>query len=205
MSAADTLFTELVTYMQEIEATFLQIFLNDPLADPNKYKHFVKAYCVLSHAALEEYFEEIALAVMIHSISAWQTKRVFNDCLLALIGHHHRALHDPDEKRLRQSFDFLRHLLDEVKTQFSNEIHNNNGADIKYLKRLLEPVAINISNDPIQLNSLAKLANERGNYAHKSFAQGITSILSPSDAKTYVDDCLKLCEEVRNDANTKLV
>lgn len=207
MTDIDTLYTSLYDYVQELEKTFLLPYLTNPLSAPDDYKHQVKAYCVLSHAAFEEFFEEVAMKVMLHCLEAWYTRRIVTDSLLSLIGYYHSVLKDEDEKKVRRSFDYLRKLLDEAKRKFSQDIHRNQGAGIRYLKALLEPVAVEISNDALLLNSLNNLARERGNFAHRGFdfSQRIQTIISPNDAKNYVQDCLKLCEEIRSNANTRLV
>ena len=54
---------ELKEDIQKLEETFIHQFIKNrtPRQD---YEHNVKAYCVLCHAALEEFFESIALKVM---------------------------------------------------------------------------------------------------------------------------------------------
>jgi hypothetical protein len=51
------------------------------------------------------------------------------------------------------------------------------------------------------INSIKQLAKERGTYAHKRTA---VRILSPEDAKHFVEDCLALCEDTRAKAVEKL-
>jgi len=85
-----------------------------------------------------------------------------------------------------------------VRKRFSKDVYNNQGISLKYLRRLL--IAIDIKDDVNLLNSLRRLASERGQYAHKRL---IKNILSPEDAKNYVGDCLELCEDIKAKAISK--
>jgi hypothetical protein len=66
---------------------------------------------------------------------------------------------------------------------------------------LLIPVAIEVPQDANLLNSLGKLAEGRGTYAHKG---RVTTVLVPEDAKLFVEDVLILCDDVRAKALVKL-
>lgn len=89
----------------------------------------------------------------------------------------------------------------EAKAAFSNHVFKNHGVSIFYLRNLLIPVAIEITQDANLLNSLRKLAEGRGDYAHKGRAK---MVLAPEDAKRYVEDIPILCDDVRAKALLKL-
>ena len=83
---------------------------------------------------------------------------------------------------------------------FLTTVKENNGISLKHLKRLLEPIAIEIPDD-IKINSIGTLARERGKYAHKYRRGGI----APEYAKDCVDDCLEVCAEIKMQAEQKFV
>ncbi len=206
MTAVDNLYQALTTHVAELENTLLKGALGNPLAVPDDYKYHVRAYCVLCHAALEEYFEEVAMMVMTHSIDAWLNRRVFNDCLLSLISHYHVKIEEADGKTLRRAFDLLRDSLNEVKGKFSTYIRvENHGADLKYLQKLMEPVGVDITSNVQLLGSLQSLASERGEFAHRAMNTArVSTIQAPEDARSLVEDCLTLCEDIKNKANRYL-
>jgi len=128
--------------------------------------------------------------------------RKYNDTLVTLVSYYGLKLKvDLDESNEEiKIFDYLRDVFDEVKKMFSKDVYENHGISLKYLRSLLIPVAIDIKNDVNLLNSLRKLASERGEYAHNRL---IKNILSPEDAKNYVVDCLDLCEDIKAKAISK--
>ena len=204
-TAINILYAELETHLQTLESKFIASFLPTvaPLVTPSEYEHFVKAYCVLSHAAIEDFTEKVALRVMSQSIEEWIMQRKSSETLITLVCFYGSKLNisDNENENERSCYQQLKEIFDVIKRDFSQDIHKNHGISIKYLRRLLTPIAIDIPTDVITINSLQQLANERGDYAHKSKAR---RVLSPEDAQKYVYDCLNLCSEIRNRANTRL-
>jgi len=65
MNDLEKLHDDLKKHIELLEKTFISPFIPaEPSTTPDKYEHHVKAYCILCHAAFEEYFETIALSVM---------------------------------------------------------------------------------------------------------------------------------------------
>lgn len=203
MNDFEKLYDDLKKHIALLEKTFIYPFIPaEPSTMPDKYEHHVKAYCILCHAAFEEYFETIALRVMTKSIDCWLHDRKYNDTLVTLVSYYGLKLKvnlDESNEEIK-IFDYLRDVFDEVKKMFSKDVYENHGISLKYLRSLLIPVAIDIKNDVNLLNSLRKLAGERGEYAHKRL---IKNILSPEDAKNYVGDCLELCKDIKEKAISK--
>ena len=204
MNEFEKLLSELREDIQELEETFIHRFIEDPMRGPDEYKHHVQAYCVLCHAALEEYFENIAQEVTNQCVNEWTYSRKYTDTLVTLVSYYGQKLvidlnEKADETRV---FDHLRCVFKEVKQKFSADVNNNHGISLKYLRRLLIPVAIDIKEDIRLKGSLSRLARERGKYAHKG---SIPHVLSPEDARDYVNDCLELCEDVKEKAKNKFI
>lgn len=201
-----TLYNELDLHILDLQKEFIDSFIPaEPSVEPLEYIHKVKAYCILAHAAFEEYFENISLKIMNKSIEDWYNSRRYNDTLVAMVATYGIKLKiDTDENNDEtQIFDYLRNCFEDCKRKFSRDVYDNHGISLKYLRCLLTPVAIDIKPDINLLNSLSKLAIERGEYAHKRITR--RTILPPEDAKHYVEDCLKLCEDIKNKAESKFV
>ena len=200
MNEFEKLLIELKEYIQKLEVTFIYQFINDPTAKPDEYELHVKAYCVLCHAALEEYFESIARGVMHRCLDEWDHSRKYTDTLVTLVSYYKQELViDRNETKV---LDSLEGVLNIVKKRFLADVDNNHRISLKYLRRLLIPVAIDIKEDDNLKNSLNRLARERGEYAHKRL---IERVLSPEDARNYVNDCLELCEDVKVRAESKFI
>lgn len=204
MQDAESLFHDLTINVARLEDTFINSFLLEAAAKPEEYDLPVRAYCVLSHAALEEYFEGIALYVMKQSINDYVLHKRVRDSLLTLTAYNQLELkvnEDESTDEIR-TFDVIRPMLEDVKTRFSRSVHKNQGISIKYLRRLLNPVAVDIKQDSNLKNSLMQLAKERGTFAHRGAAR---KIVSPEDAKNYVNDCLELCRDIKDKTDLKFM
>jgi len=202
MQDAQSLFEDLKSHLTGLEDKFIKTFLGVTTAEPDDYDLFVRAYCVLSHAALEEYLESVALYVMERSVEGFILKREVTDTLLTLTAYYGLKLEvDENESTAEtKAFDKLRPLLEHAKTKFSYSVHTNHGISIKYIRKLLCPIAVDIKQDPNLKNSLMQLAKERGTFAHHRSAR---KVISPEDAKNFVSDCLELCKDIKEKTDQK--
>lgn len=203
MNEFEKLLIELKEHIGELEETFIHRFIENRTTEPDEYEHHVKAYCVLCHAAFEEYFESIALKVMHRCLDEWIDSRTYTDTLVTLVSYYEQKLviHPNENTNETTVFDSLKGIFDEVKRKFSTDVYNNHGISLEYLRRLLIPVAIDIKEDIRLKNSLHKLASERGEYAHRRKKDA----LAPEDARNCVDDCLELCEDIKAKAENKFI
>lgn len=207
----DTHFTNVKSYIEGVEKVYVDKYLSNPLASPDDYDLDVKTYCILCHAAFEEFAEEIALEVLEKTIDNYIYSRKITIALVNLLhfkSNKSKAIDDKDyENKPFSIFDHCRKSLEEIKSAVSNEIENNHGVSLKYLNKILIPVGIEVPNDLTLLESLKKLALERGAYAHKRKEKDKKTFkksLSPEESKSTVQDCLKLFEEIKNRAKLLL-
>lgn len=202
MEDADTLYEQLETHIASLEDQFIKNFLASETADPHEYDLPVRAYCVLSHAALEEYLEKVALYVMNQSVEAFIMEQKCNNTLLTLVSHYRLKLDvDSDENTYEtKAYDYLKPILDKAKSRLSDAVAKNQGFSIKYMRKLLVPVAVDIKQDVNLKNSIMQLAKQRGMFAHKQVAN---KVLAPEDAKGFVSDCLKMCEDIKQKTTAK--
>ena len=85
------------------------------------------------------------------------------------------------------------------KSELSNyATQENHGIDIKYLRKLLLPIGIDVPRDAKDLAPLDTLKNVRGTYAH-SYAR-IIKPLAPEDAEKAVDDVLEMVTKIKDKA-----
>ncbi len=197
MADINALYSELVGYTQELTTKFVASYIPaNPTTPPSDYAHDVRAYCVLSHAAFEEFVEAVVLTVANHAVDRWIVDRKVNDVVPALLAWHGAKLQVDDNENNQETkpFDYLRPLIENAKAAFSLEVYKNHGVSILYLRSLLTPVAIEIKQDANVLNSLKKLTEGRGTYAHKG---RVKAVLAPEDSEKYVKDVLSLCDDIR--------
>lgn len=202
MQETESLFETLTRNVARLEDVFIKGFLPLSTAKPEDYDLQVRAYCVLTHAALEEYLEGIALYVMKQSIDDYVMGKKVRDSLLTLTAYSRLelAVNENETTDEIRTYDVLRRMLDDANKRFSRSVHNNQGISLKYLRRLLNPVAVDIVQDSNLKNSLMQLSKERGTFAHKGAAR---KVVSPEDARNYVKDCLELCKDIKEKTNQK--
>ena len=136
------------------------------------YHHLkVQSYVFLSHAAIEEYIEDIALYVLAESILKYKNNEHINKCLLSLIVFE--TVYQFDENTPRKSlklevvenFSTFVHI---AKKSHETEVGNNNGIKIENQKKLLLPIGVDLERVDLNLaNSLDAFGAARGGIAHK--------------------------------------
>lgn len=187
---------KLELYLLELEDKYIDIH-RDPLENPEAYKLDVRSYCVLSHAAFEEFVENVCLYALNEIEDKFvNTQRISYStlCLLHFNGNN-KTIDDDSWNDNDRIYDYLLAQLKSIKSVFSKYIVNqNHGVGVKYLKKLLIPLGLYTPLDIKHLTSLDNLTQYRGGYAHTSH-RNIRS-LAPEDAKTYIRDVYEIMIEL---------
>lgn len=208
MADINQLFENLRMEIEGLENRFISKWMPaDPLVPPEDFEHDVKAFCVLAHAAFEEFAEEISLIVVKAAKDAWLHQK-FSKAAVALLLAYHSKLDIIDEESQKQdkTFDQVRKKLDECAAAHSVALSKNHGFSLKYLRSILTPVAIDIPEDDIRLmGALKELTEARGSFAHSLAKQArygqwkrAGRPMVPESARDTVADCLQLCSELAN-------
>lgn len=194
----------------EIQKSFIEKYIPaDPSHTPDVYQHDVKAYCILSHAIFEEFVEIISLEIMKNVADTWLNSRLLSDALLALCIFYNVGLvaEENEDETQDRAFDGLRAAIDRAKDAHSKAVFNNHGFSLKYLRKVLTPVAIDITSDAKYTNSLRILADARGSFAHTiaksaffTDSKRAKRPMTPESARDVVSDCLELCLQISQDA-----
>ena len=186
--------------ISEVERRFLEPYLaTTPTLQPptRKEQLDVAAYVVLTHGAIENFVEGVALWVLTRSVAGWTThKKVTRATASILLTQSPPAT--PDNPRL--VFDMLRTALDDAKASISGTIHENNGISTRHLRALFYPVGVDVPEDPILVGSLDLIIKIRHEWAHRS-RFGAKVAKSAKDAQTAVADCIKLAEKIAEAAS----
>jgi hypothetical protein len=193
------LYLNLESQLQLLERRFVRPHLPlPPTSDPSDYDLDVRAYCMLSHAALEQYIEDVCLQLLIDAVDGWIETRAATNTLLALLAFAPEIQLDLNEAHREQTlFEYIRHATNRRKRSFSQFLAQNNGVSSKYLRQMLLPVGLNVPDNARWLGSLNQLAKQRGEQAHRGH---VRTVPSPDDALEWVTDCLEMCTHIRNKA-----
>lgn len=119
---------------------------------------------------------------------------------------------EENEKKAQEpSINLLRVVLEEAKIRHAKAIKDNHGFSLKYLRRILTPLFIDVPDDPPFPDSLKTLAEARGTFAHRAAVNAeygepghAQKPMTPETAREVVSDCLSLCESIAQRANSRL-
>ncbi|WP_212612235.1 HEPN domain-containing protein [Ectopseudomonas oleovorans] len=175
-----------------------------PEHQPEQFEHDVKAYCVLTHAIFEEFVEELSLMAMEEAIEAWKKKNPTKGTISLLCSYGAcLSIPEKDEEDQEDVFTQIRKELDETKSKHSNVLSNNHGFSLKYLRKILTPVGVDIPTDIVLLESLKNLAEARGSFAHTQAQKAqygkwkqAKKPMTPEQARVAVNDCIDLCQKL---------
>lgn len=154
----------------------------------------LRSYCVLSHAAFEEFAENMSLKVLDEITKNFANNKQISVGLIMLL---HIKGSPEDIDKIDLLYDYILEKLKDIKSSFSKEIAtNNHGVSLKYLKRMFIPIGIDIPNNSRLISSLDQLAKYRGDFAHKFSSKKIKTIPSPLDLVSYVSDITEMMGEI---------
>ncbi len=132
----------------------------------------VRSYILLSHAALEEYLEDLCKNVAGIAVKKYRDESKITRALLGLISSG--LLDDISigkaKKKVKQDlFHDIEIFAGEALTQFYNIIKNNNGIKKANQLSLLLPIGVDPeSTDSATLAALDAFGTKRGDVAHKA-------------------------------------
>lgn len=193
---------ELKAYQQEILNKFLSQYIPvDPTHTPETFKYDVSSYILHFHAAIEDYIERIARNSITIAQNNWLSDQKFSKVLLSIcINRCEKITLDNHSDRSKKIKDLLNSEIIKQVELYKKSIDANHGIGMSYLEKIFVPVGIDILVDVNLENSLKKIADFRGEFAHKRPSRP----LAPEDAIKYSEDCLSYIEEISKNANAAL-
>lgn len=139
-------------------------FQNDTEVISSKEENFIKAYIVLSHAEIENLFEQLFLTILEYEFTTWLQNKKAGFILSSLFIWSH------DEKR--KNFKDVVNRSHHVFSQYKKIIADNHGIKKENIVKLLEPLGISIDIlSDFLLNNLTTFALYRNKIAHTNRTQ----------------------------------
>lgn len=107
-------------YLLELEYKYISNHV-DPFEDPEEYKLDVRSYCVLSHAAFEEFVENICLYTLNEIEDKFvNTQRIsFSTLCLLHFNGYNKTIDNESWKDDDRIYDYLLNQIRSVKSDFS--------------------------------------------------------------------------------------
>ena len=197
-------YTNLDKYLRQIYNKYIKPHKDNEVEDVHEdYILDLKCYCTLAHAAFEEFIENICKYLIEEMIDNLKTNGRISWCTLCFFCFYvdKLAIKEADLQTMRLPHNniLFKKLLTkacEAYNSYLQDINNNHGINIKYLLHLLPSVGLDIPNDTIKINSLSKLTESRGVFAHHYSISRLTRIASLDDVKNYVDDVKDIVSEL---------
>jgi hypothetical protein len=156
----------LVAIETDLRSTFLDF---NTRASGNYNKHEVNkgaAYLVLSHAAVEEFFESIAGGIVSRSETKFKSSGKINRVIAFVMFSHGGEKNLPDQLPNK---DIHSSLVITAIGNYKKSLDKNNGIKEYNLCRLFLPLGYTFEKvDPLLLPELDALGSARGDLAHKS-------------------------------------
>lgn len=155
----------------------------------------VRAYTVLSHAEMEYYFEETALAIAQKAYSKWTHHQKASTPLLALVAYYtgqYSAI--PDSHAANRASEDINARINKAYREYNSLIRvNNHGIKEKNLLNIFLPIGIQVSEfDENMLIALNNFGSMRGSIAHSTRAG---QLISPSDALNDVNNIMTYLDQ----------
>lgn len=193
-------YNALENHLMELLVRYVEPHL-DSLQKPDEYNLDIHSFCILCHAAFEEFLEDVTLYSVDRVEREFKNKhRRYSYATLCLLHFDEHKKDVSDDKSWPEVFnDYLLERISARKTELSRyAMQENHGIDIKYLRKLLQPIGIEVPRDPREISSLSQLKTIRGAYAH-SYARN-SKPLAPEDAENIVLDVLQMVKRIKDKA-----
>jgi hypothetical protein len=157
------------------------------------------AYVIMSHSAFEQFFESLSGWLLGQTVDNWKTSGKVSHAVAALaLRYASSATSKIDWDSDDRHFDRTKQYLDDVaRKAHSGVIDRNHGADLKYIRRLLCPLGIDVPADAKLRAALDQFAKARGEPAHK-VKVGASTHKAAKDLVDVVGDCLELARSLRD-------
>lgn len=168
----------LTKYLHDLGAKYLPSTESDELQNhPGADDFETRSFSVLAHAAFEQFFEDVAVNFGANLLNHWQTGKLMDRELIACIGcivasAGNFLVIETDESKVQEApvHQFSKIFRKQI-IHFRNAIDDNNGASLKYLRKMFGSLGLNIDPDPSTQSALALIARNRGTFAHRRIPQ----------------------------------
>jgi len=176
----------------------------------------IRAFCVLSHAALEEYLETFATTFRDKLIRKWTTSHVVRKqaavCMIAFLNTNGKSMKieiaENEGATQTAPLHQIWSKLTEAEAAHKNRVDKNHGASKSYIRDLYVSLGFSDIADHGTMDAIGKLANNRGSYAHRvnhnPSSQFVLNKMSAAQLKQLIPDILRLNDELVRQAKAAL-
>jgi hypothetical protein len=202
------MFSALKAEIAALDVRYIKNYIPaNPEQGPDDFEYDVKAFCLLCHAAFEEFVEGVSESIMAEIAPDLLQKKVSlaTATFLMAYGNGWSVVEDENVSQER-CFDLVRRAIDSAKQRHSHALKENHGFSTRYLRAILTPVGLNVP-DGLEIESVRKLADARGSFAHTVAKKAMygeykkaNKSLAPEEAQKISEDCLKVCEMIKTQA-----
>lgn len=149
-------FFELSQFVSGLKSRYLDSHINPKEQSPELDGDLdVRAFCLFTHAAIEQYFEEVAEYAVTSLMEQWNSglplSRPAVISLMSILvsdGAPKISIEDNESKPQEKPLHSIGKMLRERAKTYSQKVEGNHGASLKYLRSLFVPLGISIDPGP---------------------------------------------------------
>tara|TARA_R110002072_G_scaffold141463_1_gene286749 strand:+ start:1161 stop:1790 length:630 start_codon:yes stop_codon:yes gene_type:complete len=161
--------------------------------DPHHLK--VRSYIFLTHAAFEQYLEDLAAKMLDTSVELFNKHQKINTCIFSVVVFETIAQFNVDDSRKRIRSDVVKNLSKFVNLANRNHrsvIDSNNGIKKKDQQKLLLPLGLDPEEVDLQTSAhLDAFGVKRGAVAHKA------KIVTNDTKSSVLADTKNICDGLK--------
>ena len=155
-----TRYNDLKSRISQLESHLLPP-IDPSLSYSDKDRDLTRAFCLLCHAELEAYLEDITKEVVDRAFIKWRTnQRIISPIIFHLAFNYKQEVGKPKEAPFQMVGKTYSSLMDSIKKNHGIKEHN--------LLGFFKPIGYEI--DPILQSTLNDYGKNRGDIAHTSFS-----------------------------------
>jgi hypothetical protein len=183
-------YSDLTQRVQQLETHLLPV-VDPSLSYSDKDRDLVRAFCLLCHAEIEAYLEDIVWETTTKAFNIWYANKAVVSTIIFHLAHSHR--HESGKPK-DQPYSMI------VKSYKSLEttIKKNHGIKEDNLNNILNPIGFEI--DSILKTTLNDFGKTRGQIAHTSFK--IQQPLDPVTERNKIRQIVQALAIFDNDLDT---
>lgn len=210
----DTALDNLKEIYEKLRGRYIEKHIQNPSSTEDEFSLDVKSFCILLHAALEDYIEGISIFSCTAALEKYVNEGVATLPLIFSLHHSGVLKSRVKEKDIINAIpkshdDFIKDSAGEVRGYIVNNAISNNGINLKYLNEMLHLIGIHFDTSSPNFHDWVSLADFRGDYAHAViFNHGkkpaLNKVLSPESADQKGESCILFAEELCDSAKRSL-
>lgn len=186
-------FRALESELRQLELHFLPRRFAPLQQMTRRQSEMVRAYYLLSHAAIEQYIEQRSLLVANAAVDRFRANGRTCGVTVAMVAFWHVVKNQEPVFRKDRKYDKFDAVVFKAHSQYAQYVKKNHGVKEENICKLLVPIGFSdASFDRIWLNAMDSFGERRGAMAHMTLRQlTVQTLPDPVEARREVGNLLR--------------